>query len=552
MSAPLPRAGRPSREPELRSKLFCSMAQVLALYVVALGLALAAGRIPPDESWFLQVVNRLRHGEILYREVFCGITPLSVYVTWFFSKLFGLQLIVERAIIQACFVATVLLVLKICRQLGMPAGYQWPLAAALLVYGQDRASTTPYSPMAMVFMLLCFSLALMWFYERIAVNSAATGMAPGWVTPGLAGLGAGLCFATKQNAGMLTLAALLATVLIVSVAGHTGAKKALALMAVMFAGFLLASSLVLFPVYLTGGIPGLLDYGFLGKGAYLQHGGDWAAFRVLSPAMLLTEPGNPTAWKCLYMNILYLAPAIAASLLLVAWLRCKGTIRTLTLVVAVFTGAVMLLAFPRADATHMVLIFPALMPAIVHGWQAARLPFPPRFEWLFRALVWAWLGVGLGFLVLRPVAGLERGNYCASPFPCHQGVLITPAMRAYWESQIQSLRRSAPGKRLFILAYDAGFYYLTLGLQNPTPFDVPAATAFGRHGQKEVIAAIQQGKISEVCWKQEQIEEFEPDTLVQFIRANMVQGPDAGPCTLYSLPAVDRALPGADLNAPKR
>ena len=34
-----------------------------------------------DESWFLQVLYRVSSGGVLYRDMFFGATPLSVYLT---------------------------------------------------------------------------------------------------------------------------------------------------------------------------------------------------------------------------------------------------------------------------------------------------------------------------------------------------------------------------------------------------------------------------------------------------------------------------------------
>ena len=49
------------------------------------GLAVVGGLIslerrvnPYDEAWFLEVIARVRGGEVLYRDVFFSATPLSV------------------------------------------------------------------------------------------------------------------------------------------------------------------------------------------------------------------------------------------------------------------------------------------------------------------------------------------------------------------------------------------------------------------------------------------------------------------------------------------
>jgi len=40
----------------------------------------------------------------------------------------------------------------------------------------------------------------------------------------------------------------------------------------------------------------------------------------------------------------------------------------------------------------------------------------------------------------------------------------------------------------------AGFCHVIIGMKNPTPYDFPYSTAFGRNGQEEVVASLAQGR----------------------------------------------------------
>jgi hypothetical protein len=521
-------------EPTVPKKPTNAVARGLGLYFVALGFSLTVP-MPPHESWLLQAVRRLMNGEVLYRDVFCGVTPLSVYITWFLSRIFGLDLLLERMIVQACFVASVFLVLRICRQLGMTSRFPWLLVVTLLVYGQNRVST-PYSPLALPLLLGCFSLTLTWVNRQTLEDSMCPGASRTWVGLGLAGLCAGLCFGSKQNAGIYVLAALLATVPAVSLSLRMEMKRFLEFEGVVLTSFLLACTLVILPVFLTGGLPRLLDYGFLGKGAYLHRAGGMQSFTFESPSALLSAPGELTTWQGIYIDTAYVAPALAVFLLLLAWLRSKRNKQIVTFVVAAFTVAGMLLAYPVPDQARMNLIFPALVPALVHGWRKGGLTVPHGVTQACRVAAWAWLSLALGFHVLRPAVGFARGRYAVASLPYHHGILMESTQLADYKSRIQTLRQLTGGARLFILSHEASFYYLALGIPDPTPYDIPAVTAFGRHGQQEVITAIQQGRISQVCWEHESFGTLNPEVLEKFITTNMVRGQDAGPCTLYALP----------------
>lgn len=74
------------------------------------------------------------------------------------------------------------------------------------------------------------------------------------------------------------------------------------------------------------------------------------------------------------------------------------------------------------------------------------------------------------------------------------------------------------------------------GLKNPTPFDYPLATAFGRKGESEVVAAISRRQICTVCLDSRGLSPLtplRPVILVRYVQEHMELSRDLGFCTLH-------------------
>ena len=76
------------------------------VFLVAMARSLADGFGLSDESWFLQVLARVAAGDVLYREVGIGVTPLSVYVTSWATAFTGLEIVAVKLVTNACFATT--------------------------------------------------------------------------------------------------------------------------------------------------------------------------------------------------------------------------------------------------------------------------------------------------------------------------------------------------------------------------------------------------------------------------------------------------------------
>jgi hypothetical protein len=97
--------GRPALK---RGDLLTGIGLFVASVLLSIAGGFAAGLTPYDEAWFLQVVHRVTSGEVLYRDVFFGVTPLSVQMTAPAVRLFGAEILVIKAVVGLCFALSAL------------------------------------------------------------------------------------------------------------------------------------------------------------------------------------------------------------------------------------------------------------------------------------------------------------------------------------------------------------------------------------------------------------------------------------------------------------
>jgi hypothetical protein len=198
------------------------LAAGIALFAVAGLWNLASGIRPTDETWFLQIVARVGGGEALYREVFFGTTPLAVWLAAGVTAVAGLEVGVTKALRVACFVGSALLAAQlVVRTTGRPALAVLLLGAGLLFAAPDAKAL--YSPLAELLLLATASLGVRAYRD---VRADAGIERPGrWIAPGLT---AGLCLATKHNAGAFVALALAAAAWFAGGSRRAGAQRMLA------------------------------------------------------------------------------------------------------------------------------------------------------------------------------------------------------------------------------------------------------------------------------------------------------------------------------------
>jgi len=152
-----------------------------------------------DETWFLQVINRVLSGDVLYRDVFLGVTPLSVYIPAFFCWIFGSELLVVRLVHALYFVVGIFLSCGILKELKVSSWLSslFILSFFVFVHSQSAWGFSGYNALATGFFLACFYFTLRW------INGFSI-----WQLA-LAAVMTGLCFCAKQNVGALAFICLL-------------------------------------------------------------------------------------------------------------------------------------------------------------------------------------------------------------------------------------------------------------------------------------------------------------------------------------------------------
>jgi hypothetical protein len=513
--AAVPAVSRAARSRTLkpaRARVFGRrLAAAAGAFAIALAYACIKGVNLQDESWFLQVVNRVLSGEVLYRDVAFGATPLSVYASAALASVFGVEILVIKAVVSICFAISLLACWSIAHRLEFGPRRMAACTAALLLYLLPGISAlaAPYTPMAIAAMLVCFACAL----------SAVAGSRRALV---LAAVAAAVCFASKQNMGVYALAALMAAL----VSG--GRARSCVRAMVVFA---LTTVVLLLPVMLGGGLAGLADYGFAGKGAYVRLGHVSYAWQFIG---ILTTAGDIRSPRVLYWEHQFLLPIIALAVVAYAVLA-KRRRDAQTITVLLFAGAGLASVFPRADWSHLTSANPFLIIAGAHVWPTLRASLTQRAASFWIWLAGGWLSAGLTALVIAAVLQTHAPRQAWSTVQHFRGVMIERAVLEDLESEVANLRDHAADGELFMVGPNAGFYYLLSGLRNPTPFDYPFATTFGTAGEERTARAIREGAIKAACIDPSTPARFRPVAVETAIRQSMKPERAAGSCHAFRL-----------------
>ena len=513
--------------------LLSRVASAALLFAISYGLTLLSdlgtGSYILDKSWFLQVVNRVSAGDVLYRDVFFGATPLAIYLTVPVTGVFGNAMVFALAWWSVWFTVLLLLAMRIARQLDLGAGAAWFLPLSLIIFMAPWL-WSPYSLLATLWLLVCFSAMVSWSDAALRDGKEANR----WLM--LAGIAAGLCFASKQNLGVYAAAAIGAVVL--TSAGGWANRNAWPGSIVRAAvAFLIPLALMLVPVLTSGGGAAFLDYGFTNKGTYLQQGGLSYGENLLDIVRHL-PPRTLLNVEFLYWQLLFLLLPIALLVVGAAWWRGDRTERVRAAVVIAFTIAAALGVYPRASIVHLSVAVPILLLGTVYG---ARRLVPilakPRAV-AVAALGSVWLLIGAGLIAVEPVSDLASGRFVSANLAHFQDVPVANSARPYMRTATKLAELATAGEHPFILSTRAGFLYLASGVANPTPYDYPLVTAFGRNGERNVVDALSDGRIASVCLDPElataaYLVSLRPYHILTYVAERMEPRRDLGGCMLY-------------------
>ncbi|MFN0169582.1 MAG: hypothetical protein ACKV22_24435 [Bryobacteraceae bacterium] len=457
-----------------------------------------------DESWFLQVVTRTAQGEALYREVFYNTTPLAVWVAWPFHALGAGRLLGLRLLLALAFGVTLWFTVRISRQLAAGPVHLWIVAT--VVIGLQHFSY--YTPISVTFLMACFSFALSYWDGRREATR--------WLA--LAAVAAACAFLTKYNVGTAALAALLLAV-VLNPAEPAKGRAAAAAVSV----FASTTGLMLLP--LAASWSAFIDYVFLNKTAYLSSGlGQFRPAWEVRSVLVGLDPWRAIPEVMFHSPLLLLLAPLALVLVWLAGRRAREE-RSKSIVVAGFVAAGASILFPQLALPHLIGAAPILLAGL--QFAGSRIPIGRPLV----VLACAWLAGAFMWTCLRPIPQLIRGQWVLMAEHPYSGMWINRDHYLAFRNTVDALRRS--GASPFLLTYDAGSLYLATGLRNPTPFDVPAGTAMGRHGEQQVIAAVEAGRVRSVCLNTRWPGDNSPRRLIAYVKNHLRRGEPMGSCVIY-------------------
>jgi hypothetical protein len=417
-------------------------------------------------------------------------------------------MIAIRALQLLLFAAIAILVLATLHQAGLASRWRIPIFCALVAYGFEPAFSI-YNLLSTVLLLAVLRAALEWQW------SGQTR----WLW--LAGVLAGLEFGAKQNVAVLAAVALGVPLLL------RGEWRGLVRVT---AGFTAAAAVVAAAVWTEGGWTQFLEYGFMAKGNLLAVGLPLSATVARFLSGMRAAPTWTYQFRLLYSFLALAAAAGCLALVAAAWLRTRGLERQEMSFGAGFTAAAAITLYPIADLSHLAYAFPVLL--LGAGLAAARMGFDRRWAqtaalcWFVPATLW---------LALSPALYAATGKMIMMRLPHYWGVPMRTSDYYPLARKVRTLRNAVDaGHRPYLITMHAGFYYLVTGLVNPTPFDYPAASAFGRQGEAHLIDALRRREIAEACIDPEYDHIFfAPRKLPPFVRRKMRPLEDLGACILY-------------------
>jgi hypothetical protein len=495
------------------------MAAGLGLFLLSLGRSLADAPGLTDERWFLQVVSRVAAGDVLYRDVFFGSTPLSVYITSWITAFTGVEALAVKAITNLAFTITVLLACRIARAERLGTMGAIALASLLIVTARPYANP-PYTPVAMMFLMATLAATL-----------------DGGRRAHLIGVFAGLSFASKHNVGLLALLAALAAIW----ADARNRTRALPATAGVSAAFGATVLLALAPVIISGGLPGLLEYGLLGKGNYVMAGNVSYVSSLLEWTRAIASLPPPSAAISLLHGLPLVMPIALAAVALAEWRSLEGRRRTLV----VFAAAAVAVAFPRWDRFHLSYALPfetVAAVAVLQGSSVSKLMQP--------VLAPSLAMVCLALALASPVRAFFASDIRSSRLPHARGIWMTSELDDDLLDTAARLAAAAEGHATLLLGSDAGFWYLSSGVENPTPFDMPAITSVGRRGAPWLIERLSNGELRQVCVPNAPPTRLTLAEVESFVRTRFIRGLDIGPCTMYRAPNAPSASTDIDRAEP--
>ena len=378
---------------------------LLWVFLAAAFFALVQEINTDDETWFLQVLHRFLSGEKLYKEIFLGVSPLSVYITALPMFFLGHELLIARLVLVLYFTLGVYFMLLIMKELKIER-YGTPLfflGCFVLAHPQTNWGFSPYNPLAKVLLLATFWTALKW-------NASLEESLPArpWIWLLFSACMAALCFAAKQNVGGIAALCALANCFV------QRKKTGLFDMSIFIAMFFFVLALLFLPIFLQDAFDSFLHYGIFHKTRYLS---------MRDNTYFLDFKD----WS-LYSICIYLLP-FALSLGGLLSFRKKGTHKH-TFLIFLIGGALVL--FPRPDNMQKIAFVPFALLGVLYFYSLLERQIPSRVQLFTKwSLVFAF-----SWVLLLPLkgtfTGLFEGELVFSSIPKLRWIVMPKACHSHW------------------------------------------------------------------------------------------------------------------------
>ena len=475
-------------------------------------------QIHGEEAWYLQVVDRLRGGAILYRDVFLGATPLSAWIAAALARWFGAEILLLRMLSAAALAVSVYMLTLVYRRVARLAARQVPtnevvlfaLACLALFPAPIDGVGCLYTPFA--YMGLAWScLATLRVLE---CGSLRRGL--------MLGAAVSFTFAVKHNIGVYALtAAALCCVL-----NHRAISRAAAAAA---CGVCLGCGALLGAVlYRQGALYPFLEQTVLNKGLYLERASLSPARGFLDALFFYSQTPDLRGVQRMVLSLDYPLSLAAAGAAGWGAVRVVRESRYGLLVPHLFFAAALAGVLPRADLGHLMFLGPWSVLMLFHL-QAGTVK--RGVHTCVGVLALACLILFLGV----PLRQGARGEFSRLDYPHFRHLpLAAPAISSLTDTRALLRANFTPGEAVFFMAgADSSFYYLLGGLRNPTKYDYPFTTPFGVHGQEEVIELLRAGKVSKICYRFGTPGPFVPVVLSEYVTKALHAQKDIGVCRVY-------------------
>ena len=465
-----------------------------------------------DGAWVLQVIARMHAGDVLYRDVFAGVPPLTFAIGYVATAIAGVELAALKLLVAGTMAISWVAGARLLGRLTNTSHFDGPLAIAMVACAQPEVAAL-YQPLANMFLLLTIDAA------SAAADDPERGGRRLWI----AGLWCGLAFLSKQTIGVYGG---IAAVIVLAGSRRTASLRPIAVVGI---AAVLVSALGLAPIVMTGGWTRFVDYAFLGKGTYVSVAGVpyLEELRAFGLSIVSGTRGSAVYFA---KNLALIVPVVAAIGVVILFMRRRSHrpifVAGMAIGLTEFVGL-----FPRADVAHVIPVVPGLLVVALLAWHVVTTERARPLASL-RAIATVVIAADVAIRFAAAGAALASPDREISHLPHFRGLVMPRAHIDKAGKEAARLHDAAAGAPLFLLVPNAGFYYLTSGVTNPTPFDYPLKSAFGRTGMPDTIARFERGELQQLCVKRA-AGVMAPDVLQDYVEARMTAADDLGVCVLY-------------------